>query len=365
MSKLIEINNVSKAYGKNKILSNVSTSFSQGEFIGLVGISGSGKTTLLKCLLGLTPYKGKILFHGKNIKQQMADFRSRIGYCCQGNSFYNELSVKENLEYFRSFYSKKGMKNINWLIDFLDLRSSINTIARKLSGGMKRRLDLGCALVGNPEMVLLDEPFSGLDPLRRTNICSLLKKINNLGKTILISTHDLGLIQNLCSRVIVLKAGTFVEDLSIESLIDKYSFVFEIDLSIKHFDTSSYQDLANDLNSEGYEMLGFVTSEDGVKIYVKEYKKFLIVLSKLISYKNLVLNRFFIKKPDFSEVFKVIFLEELEATTSVISTSENIVSESDFKDLLASNRPEVVFQCLNQAGVDPLFVAKMIKEMKK
>ncbi len=365
MNKVLDVENVTKKYGKKTILSNLTASFYKGEFVGLVGISGSGKTTFLKCLLGLTEYEGKITSHNRNIRNQLLDYRKRVGYCCQGNSFYKELTVKENLKYFGDFYNKKDRMDMSWLIDFLDLRHSSNIPAKKLSGGMKRRLDLGCALIGNPEILFLDEPFSGLDPLRRTNICSLLRYINNMGKTIILSTHDLGVIKDLCSRIIVIKSGSFKEDLPAAQLIKKYSFVFEVDISIKGFNESDYEDFAQSLTDEEYEMLGSVTSPQGLRIYVKEYKTLLSILSNRIAEDRLVLNRFFIREPEFSEVFKILFLDELQEMTTVVSPGKTAIDKSEVREMLVGNDPGVVFQCLSAAGVDPMFIANVIKEREK
>jgi ABC-2 type transport system ATP-binding protein len=244
---ILKIQNLSKRFGKRKILRNVSLDIYEGEIFGLIGASGTGKTTLLKTIIGyLAPEEGDVQFRydyyikkkskeGKpvyaSVYRQQKVARNLFGFASQEPSFYSKLTVRENMKYFGSLYNmpKKALdSNIDILLSLMDLKQAEKALANNLSGGMERRLDIACALIHDPEVLILDEPTSDLDPLLRDHIWSLVQKINKKGTTIILASHHLSEVEHFCSRIAIIKDGRIVDVASPARLKTKYSESQEI-----------------------------------------------------------------------------------------------------------------------------------------
>jgi len=222
---LIRIRGVCKTYGKNVVLKNVTLDISSGEIFGLMGASGSGKTTLLSALIGFLPVdEGEVLIRksetflsgeAKNKKQKTyyekpKKVKHLFGFASQSPSFYDKLTVYGNLDYFGKLYGlPKEIRetNIDTLLHLMELKRHQNILSQNLSGGMQRRLDIACALIHDPKILILDEPTADLDPFLRRHIIRLIKKINKKGTTIILSSHNLSEIETLCTRMGVLRGG--------------------------------------------------------------------------------------------------------------------------------------------------------------
>ena len=210
MEKLIALSlkELKKKFGKNEVLKSIDLQIAEGELMGLVGPSGAGKSTILKILLGIqNKDSGKIYFRGKKVKN-LKKFRSHIGYCTQENAFYSKLTVKENLIFFGRIY---GVKNKELKVRTKNLISLMKLpekrVAESLSGGMKRRLDLAISLIHNPPFVILDEPTTGLDPVLRSEIWELIRRISASGKTVVVASHMLSEIEANCTKVALISKG--------------------------------------------------------------------------------------------------------------------------------------------------------------
>ena len=185
----VEVKNLAKVINEKIIVDRVSFSVNEGEIFGLLGSNGSGKTTTFNMMSGLMKASsGTVKILGKDI-QKSREFRRNIGLITQQDSFYETLTVRENLEFFASQYGfgrneiKEKTKNI---VEHIKLTPQSETLASKLSGGMKKRLNMGCSLVHDPKIIFLDEPTVGLDPLVRREIWKLIKELNGQKKTIII-----------------------------------------------------------------------------------------------------------------------------------------------------------------------------------
>jgi len=195
--EVVKVSGIFKKFKNKIVLKNVNLSINKKEIIGLTGPSGCGKTVLIKMLMGyLKPDKGRIIIN------------SRIGFSVQDNSYYENLTLKQNLNYFAKINNIKNRKEkIKELLNILSLEGYEKNILYNLSGGTKKRVDLACALLNDPQILILDEPFVGLDYSLIQQLSSLLARLRDNGMTIIMSSHVLEPIENLCDRVLFIKDG--------------------------------------------------------------------------------------------------------------------------------------------------------------
>ena len=191
MGRLIEIEKLSKSFGEQKVLDKIDFKLESGEIVGLIGPSGSGKSTLIKTMLGMEKAdEGEALV--LDYKMPKREILSNIGYMAQSDALYEMLTGYENLEFFgkmKGVLSDKLKKEIEYIAEVVDLTDDLKKLVSKYSGGMKRRLSLAIALIGSPELLILDEPTVGIDPSLRKNIWKELFKQRDNGVEILVTTH--------------------------------------------------------------------------------------------------------------------------------------------------------------------------------
>ena len=191
MGRLIEIEKLSKSFGEQKVLDKIDFNLESGEIVGLIGPSGSGKSTLIKTMLGMEKAdEGEALI--LNYKMPKREILSNIGYMAQSDALYEMLTGYENLEFFgkmKGVPSDKLKKEIEYIAEVVDLTDDLKKLVSNYSGGMKRRLSLAIALIGSPELLILDEPTVGIDPSLRKNIWKELFKQRDNGVGILVTTH--------------------------------------------------------------------------------------------------------------------------------------------------------------------------------
>lgn len=265
MSSIIKINKVTKIYDNKVILDNVDFEIKKGEIFGIIGESGSGKSTLLKTIVGfLKPDKGDIMFKPLHLFETADDVefislnknresaKKIFGYAAQEPSIYEKLTVKENLELFGSMFNLSTYEikvNSNTLVKLVGLNDSEKVKAQNLSGGMLKRLDIGCSMMHDPKILLLDEPTADLDPLLRNQIWELLRKINERGTTIIISSHLLDTMESFCHRIGIIKNGKLVKigtpnevkgDIGKNMKIELETISQNYDKVIKEIEKSSY-----------------------------------------------------------------------------------------------------------------------------
>ncbi len=191
MGRLIEIEKLSKSFGEQKVLDKIDFKLESGEIVGLIGPSGSGKSTLIKTMLGMEKAdEGEALV--LDYKMPKREILSNIGYMAQSDALYEMLTGYENLDFFgkmKGVPSDKLKKEIEYIAEIVDLTNDLKKLVSKYSGGMKRRLSLAIALIGSPELLILDEPTVGIDPSLRKNIWKELFKQRDSGVGILVTTH--------------------------------------------------------------------------------------------------------------------------------------------------------------------------------
>lgn len=204
----IVVESVVKVFGDLRALDGVSLRVEAGETFGLIGPNGSGKTTLMRLLLGLgRPTSGTVRVLGKRMPNR--GVAGSIGYMTQSSALYNELSVRENVAFFGALYGLRGSalsKRLMETLDLVDLADRASSVAGTLSGGMRQRLSLACALVHEPRLAFLDEPTVGIDPELRQAFWEYFARLNAQGVTIVVSTHHLDEAAR-CHRLALLRFG--------------------------------------------------------------------------------------------------------------------------------------------------------------
>jgi len=258
--KIVNVQNLNKIYRRpfskkgTLALNNLSFSMEKGECLGVIGPNGSGKTTLFKCLLGfLKPTSGKITLFEQDT--HISNLRLKIGFLYEKINVYADLTPFELLTCFGKLYKleKKIIKEkIKELLSFVDLSEHTHVKAKKFSKGMIQRLGIALTLINNSELLIFDEPTSGLDPIGIIQISNILKKLREQGKTIILSSHILSHIEDICSDIIILKKGTNIRSGKLSTLIAATNR-YRIDLDLKNKDNPA---LAIDkLTESGFSIL--------------------------------------------------------------------------------------------------------------
>ena len=215
---IITINNVCKNYKSKKALDNVSLNIKKGELFGLLGVNGAGKTTLIKILCGLTKKtSGEITINNLNLDTEMHKIKEIIDISPQETSVANNLTVKENLEFFANIYNNNKTDIIDDIIKTFNLSEVLNQRAKTLSGGYKRRLSVAIALISKPQILFLDEPTLGLDVFARRELWNIIKKLKK-DITIILTSHYLEEIESLCDRVAILSNGKLLTTGTIDQI---------------------------------------------------------------------------------------------------------------------------------------------------
>ena len=204
---VIEVKGLSKKFAEFYALDHIDFEVYEGEVIGLLGPNGSGKTTTIRLLLGLlSPSAGQARVLGYDSFKQSEEVRSRVGYMSQKFAIYDDLTVRENLEFYAGVYGIHDPGRVIEVCDLVGLKAQINVLTRDLSTGWRQRLALGIALIHKPRLLFLDEPTSGVDPNARRLFWDLIYSLANQGVTILVTTHYMDEAE-YCGRVAIMRDG--------------------------------------------------------------------------------------------------------------------------------------------------------------
>jgi len=226
----LSVNNITKIYGKQKVLSNVSFDIGTGEVVGFLGPNGAGKSTMMKILTGyVTQSEGEVSVCGINVLNNSIESRRRIGYLPEHNPLYLDMYVREFLSFVADIHKVKNKRErVDEIIELTGLTPEKSKKIRQLSKGYRQRVGLAAALIHDPEVLILDEPTTGLDPNQLQEIRALIKSIAEK-KTIMLSTHIMQEVEAICDRAIIIKKGEIVADNKIEMLQNKGSEIIEVE----------------------------------------------------------------------------------------------------------------------------------------
>ena len=226
---MVEVKNLTKSFGENLVLDDISLDVKKGENAVVFGRSGTGKSVLLKCIVKLLiPEAGEIIVNGRSVyslkEKELNELRKEIGFLFQGSALYDSMTVKENLEFplirnKKEMSSKEREDKIQEVLKAVDLEHAIDKMPAELSGGMKKRIGLARTIITEPKLILYDEPTTGLDPITVKEISELIKELQkDLNVTSIIVTHDLLCAQIISDRAIVLRDGKIVYDGGLDNL---------------------------------------------------------------------------------------------------------------------------------------------------
>lgn len=284
---VIEINNLTKYYGKSRGIIDVSFNVEAGEIFGFIGPNGAGKSTTIRTLLGLIkPTSGTAFIFGKNCFTDGKEILKDVGYLPSEVFYYDGMKVIDLLKYSASFYKKDCTKRIYELAEIMDL--DLNKKIEELSFGNKKKVGIVQGLLHKPKLIILDEPTSGLDPLMQQKFFELIKQENQKGVTVLLSSHILSEVQKLCNRVAIIKEGRIIKIETIENLRgENYKRIIietDTDLSLDYFNIDGVNDFT--INNHTYSFL----YKGDINIIIKKLA--------MLNIKNITIH-----EPDLEEIF--------------------------------------------------------------
>jgi lipooligosaccharide transport system ATP-binding protein len=274
---LIKVNNLEKKFKELKAVDDISFEVEKGECLGVLGPNGAGKTTTIKIIQCISPLdKGEVIVMGEKASLNTRSIRAKLGVVAQENDLDPDLTVLENLEVFSSFYNigrKKVAEKIEELLKFMELTEKKNNKIAELSGGMKRRLMIARALINDPQIILLDEPTTGLDPQTRHLIWHRLRQLKEQGITMLLTTQYMEEAQQICDRLLILSNGKILKRGRPRQLVAEE--IGQEVVEIRNFkDEKELRELIG-LDKENYEIIG-----DTFYYYCSESKDILLKLAE-------------------------------------------------------------------------------------
>lgn len=287
----IEVQNISKNYGTQKALDTISFSIKKGEIVGFLGPNGAGKSTLMKILTTyLIPDSGTASVNNFDIETATKSVQQSVGYLPEHNPLYLDLYIREYLSFNADVYKVKKSR-IEEVIQLTGLTPESNKKIGQLSKGYRQRVGLACALLHDPEVLILDEPTTGLDPNQLVEIRELIKNIGK-DKTVFLSTHIMQEVEAICNRVIIINNGKIVEDKNLKTLVKeqtKQVIEVEFDKTISIEDFKIFSELISviSLNETNFELTFESEKDMRSKIFDFAQDKQLKILQLNLKNKNL------------------------------------------------------------------------------
>jgi len=211
---MIKINNLVKKYNQNIAVDHISFHVKEGEIFGLLGPNGAGKSTTINCICGLLKLdQGEITVDGINLKKDSLEAKKRLGLVPQELAIFDQLTAYENIEFFGKLAGLRGpllKERINEALSFVGLSDKAKLTPSGYSGGMKRRLNIACAIVHHPKIIIMDEPTVGIDPQSRNHILDSVKQLNKLGSTVIYTSHYMEEVESVCNRIAIMDNGRLI-----------------------------------------------------------------------------------------------------------------------------------------------------------
>lgn len=299
----VKMEQVTKSFGDIIAVDKMSLSIEEREIFGLLGPNGAGKSTVINMITGLLSIdKGSISVNGSDVKKEKMTIKAQIGIVPQDIAIYEELTSLENVRFFASLYGLRGKELESAALEALEftgLSDKSKSYPKNFSGGMKRRLNIACAIAHKPKLIIMDEPTVGIDPQSRNHILQSVKKLNEMGSTIIYTSHYMEEVEEICSRIAIMDHGKVIALGTCDELIDL--------INDRNIVSVTVMDSVSKINEESIMEISGVDSvkieENTVKISsAREVNN----LDKIINYftsNGISINSVESKKPDLETVF--------------------------------------------------------------
>ena len=340
----IQLENVSKWYGKSMILDKLNFNVPYGEIFGIIGKSGCGKSTTLSIIIGfLKPSEGKVYFQSHDIYNDIREVQEQFGFAAQEVSFYPKLTVKENLEYFGKLYNlkhKRLKERIPEVLKLVNLEGTEHLQGWKLSAGMQKRLDIACAMIHEPKVLLLDEPTEDLDPTLRLGLLDLIKKINHeKNVTVILTSHLLNEVEYVCDRVAILDDHKIVAIGKINELKDDYSKDSEIGIELEDRNNQEFIKLAKKIPNAKK----IIERQGKIYIYTDKGAEILksMLQASLQQKKKFNVTSITLSKPSLEEVFQSLTGKTKEEVVEEVKEEKKEVKTEEKKEVKKVEKKEV------------------------
>lgn len=306
---ILKVEHLYKSFKELKAVEDLSLCVEEKDIMGLLGPNGAGKSTTINCILGLLSLdEGSVIFEEK---YPMRKWKKNIGYVPQELAIYEDLTAKENVRFFCSLYGFKGKElenKTNAALEFVGLKEVENKKAKTFSGGMKRRLNIACGIAHNPKLIIMDEPTVGIDPQSRNYILNNIKKLNEMGSTIIYTTHYMPEVEELCNKITVIDKGKVITTGTKKEIIEQLGKDIKMKITFKN-------NLSDSVIAEIEKIptIDKVTkiSDNELQIKHKEDALVLDELMKIISNNNLTITNINQEEPSLEELFLDLTGEDL------------------------------------------------------
>ena len=299
---VVSVEHLMKQYKETIALKDFNLQVERGEIIGLLGPNGCGKTTAINCMLSLLTFdKGNIKIFGETMKPDSYHLKRRIGVVPQEVSVFENLTVAENIDYFCGLYIDNSLKRkdlVEKAISFVELSDFKKFFPKKLSGGLKRRLNIACGIAHQPELIFLDEPTVAVDAQSRNFILQGIKKLKENGSSIIYTTHYLEEVEYLCDRIVIMDNGKNIAQGTKDELIDKIETAERISIEFSKIDEEQELSLKKLENA-----ISVVKTGDEYSIEFRKGNNNLQTLMTWIQKEKLNYLRLYSQKPSLNEVF--------------------------------------------------------------
>lgn len=304
MNKILEVRHLEKSYHNNKAVSDLSFEVYEGEILGLLGPNGAGKSTVIQILSTiLKGDQGNVHVFGLELNNHVNQIKSQLGIVPQDIAIYEDISAYRNVAFFASLYGvekKELHKKVLKALSFVGLEDKMNDMPKTFSGGMKRRLNIACAIAHQPKLLILDEPTVGIDPQSRNHILSSLKILRKMGTTIIYTTHYMEEVEEIADRIVIMDKGAKIAEGTLKELLESYK------------DTMIYMFYLHDLSKNILDCISMIQGVEKVEMNQKSLRvtvtKKTGVLEKIIL--KLVEKGYHIEKMETEEGhLEMVFLE--------------------------------------------------------
>lgn len=299
---IVKINNLTKKFGDFTAVDNINLDIKEGEIYGFLGPNGAGKSTTINMICGLLSItKGSIEILQKNTREYENFTKKNIGIVPQDIAIYEDLNSIENVKFFASLYGLRGEKlkeNAEEALKFVGLSDKMKDIPSSFSGGMKRRLNIACAIAHKPKIIIMDEPTVGIDPQSRNHILQSIKKLNDEGCTIIYTSHYMEEVEQICTKISIIDHGKIIAEGTKEELKSIVMDKSVVEITVDNINVVNEEKLKK-ING----VIGVSIDENKVKI---DSRKEVMNLDKIILYfteDNISIKNLESKVPDLETVF--------------------------------------------------------------